>query len=37
MADTHVASARFKLRRAPVSGVVAVFTTSGNHAKLTLG
>jgi hypothetical protein len=37
MADTQVASARFKLRRAPVSGVVAVFTIPGNHANLTLG
>jgi hypothetical protein len=28
IAETHVASTRFKLRRAPVSGVVAVFTST---------
>jgi hypothetical protein len=31
MAETQVASARFTLRRAPVSGVVAVPTASGDH------
>jgi hypothetical protein len=37
MADTQVASARFTLRRAPVSGIVAVPTVSGNHSGRRLG